>query len=49
MCSTNLSVLINHLLNNEHTFNTMSERSKALGKPEAVSVIVDHILERIGA
>ncbi|HDY75495.1 MAG TPA: hypothetical protein ENH49_03120 [Candidatus Marinimicrobia bacterium] len=48
MDSTNLSVLINHLLNNEHTLNTMSERSKALGKPEAVSVIVDHILERVG-
>jgi len=49
MDSKNLTVLINELINNEHTLNTMSENSKAFGKPEAVSVIVDHILEKVGA
>ncbi|MCH7762548.1 MAG: hypothetical protein IIB95_02250 [Candidatus Marinimicrobia bacterium] len=49
MGSKNLTVLINNLLNNEHTLNKMSKSSKAFGKPEAVSVIVDHILEKVGA
>ncbi len=49
MRSENLHVLITQLLKNEDALNKMSEKSKALGKPEAVSVIVDHILERVGA
>ncbi len=49
MSPVNLSVTLNQLLNDEHTLNQMSENSSALGKPNAVSVIADHILERISA
>lgn len=43
----NLSILINQLFKDEYALNKMSKNSKALGKPNAVSVIADHILERI--
>lgn len=35
------------LLNNEKTLNDMSSKSKELGKPNAVNIIVDHILEKV--
>ena len=42
----NLLYTIMNLIHNEKTLNAMCKASKAMGKPNATSKIVDHILEQ---
>ncbi|MBC8322305.1 MAG: hypothetical protein H8E70_01915 [Candidatus Marinimicrobia bacterium] len=47
--SKNTSKKIMLLLTDENALNAMSATSIQLGKPDAVNVIVDHILEKVNA